>query len=393
MLLEGVSVVEWSEDLTSQFAARLLADMGATVVKLEPPGGSALRRRGPHWPDGHGALFDFLNSGKICREIDPSAASGAEVLRQAIASADVLVEFGLDAAFATASVTVDELRRSRPELVVLSITPLGLDADPATAPSSDFLLQHRAGLAHAMARPVRDPTAQPPLAAADHEAPLAVGVCGALAAAWGLLAARSGRGPRIDLASQDFYVLLLTDEYTQWHGGERHFSRARGDRPGVAPAGGISWLLPARDGHFMVSPREQHQWERWLDVLGRPAWAQDPAYATVATRKSHWRELLDLMSAWSADQAAEDVAARAQAAGVACFPVSTPSQLLSNAQLLHRDFFDRLTGRDGTAIPVPGLPVRIANTVGEQLARRRILHPPAIDATATPSRSPSNVRA
>jgi crotonobetainyl-CoA:carnitine CoA-transferase CaiB-like acyl-CoA transferase len=381
MLLEGVSVVEWSDDIASQFAARLLTDMGATTVKLEPPGGSAQRRKGPFWPqqeNGHSdpasALFDFLNAGKSFRRAGPTTQDTADALLGALETAGVLVESGLDSAFGDQGITTESLRRRFPGLVVLSISPLGLDAK-ADAPDSDFLLQHRSGLTHSMTRPVSDPASQPPLAAADHEAPLAVGVCGALSVVWGLLVAETGgRAPRIDLASQDFYTGLLLDEFRQWTSGERDFARGRGSRLSVAPAGGISWLLPSRDGHFMVSPREQHQWERWVKVLGSPDWARDPDLcATVDVRKDHWEELLALMSDWSASRDAEDIAEKAQAAGVACFPVSSPKQLLSNAQLLHRQFFDRLSGPDGTEVSVPGLPGQITTTSGRHLGRNRLL--------------------
>ncbi|MEB3419301.1 CoA transferase [Salipiger marinus] len=381
MLLEGVSVVEWSDDIASQFAARLLTDMGATTLKLEPPGGSAQRRKGPFWPqqengqsDPASAFFDFLNAGKSCRTAGSATQDAANELLGALETAGVLVESGLDAALGSQGITTESLRRKFPGLVVLSISPLGLEAK-ADVPDSDFLLQHRSGLTHCMARPVSDPASQPPLAAADHEAPLAVGVCGALSVVWGLLVAETGENaPRIDLASQDFYTSLLLDEFRQWIRGERNFARGRGPRQGVAPAGGISWLLPARNGYFMVSPREQHQWERWVEVLGSPDWARDrDLCGTVDVRKSQWEELLALMSDWSASQAAEDIAEKAQAAGVACFPVSRPAQLLSNAQLLHRQFFDRLSGPDGTKVPVPGLPGQIVTTSGRRLGRNRLL--------------------
>src|SRR5690606_24371248 len=173
--------------------------------------------------------------------------------------AAIFVQSNFDATFASTGLTVATLREQFPQLVVLSITPFGLGIEPSEAP--DFILQHHAGLAHATARPVSDPEAQPPLVGADHEGPLAVGVAGALSAVWGLLVADSGeKAPEIDLATQDVYAQVLIDDFVQWGDGKRHFSRDRKDSPSIAPAGGISWLLPASDGFIMVSPREEHQW-------------------------------------------------------------------------------------------------------------------------------------
>lgn len=389
MLLEGVSVVEWSDDIASQFAVRLLADLGADTVKFEPPGGSSFRRQPPFWPQSDSgtdasALFDFLNAGKICRTVDSRSSRDIAEFERVLGGAAILVQSGFDAAFSGAGLSVARLRERFPKLVVLSITPFGLDGEAPEGRMSDFVLQHHTGLAHAMARPVSDPEAQPPLAGADHEGPLAVGVCGALSAVWGLLVVQSGgRAPEIDLATQDFYAQVLIDDFVQWAQGKREFSRDRKDNPSITPAGGISWLLPARDGFIMVSPREEHQWQRWMAVLGHPEWSKDPELCgSVAIRKGHWSRLRDLMSEWSQHQPAVELAARAQQERVACFPVSTPAELLENAQLHQRRFFDLLVGPGGGEARIPGLPFQITDTAGRQLERERVLyglHAPALE--------------
>ncbi|WP_108462613.1 CoA transferase [Devosia naphthalenivorans] len=388
MLLEGLSVIEWSDDLASQFASRLLGDLGAQVLKFEPPGGSVIRKKGPMWPGQEnapeaGILFDFLNAGKICRSIDPQSSTDVAIFERALAGANVLVQSGLDAAFASGGLSVSQLRDRFPQLVVVSITPFGVDADAGQyQPMSEFVLQHHVGVAHAMARPVSNPEAQPPLAAADHEGPLAVGVCGALAAAWGLLVVQAGgKAPQIDLASQDFYAQVLLDDFSQFAQGKTKFSRDRKDNPNVAPAGGISWLLPAQDGFIMVSPREEHQWQRWLVVLDHPAWAGEAALCgSVAIRKQNWAKLRDLMGEWSRRLPAAELAARAQKQKVACFPVSTPAELLKNAQLHHRRFFDLLVSPGGGAVRIPGLPFQIVDSSGRQLLRERVVQRPRTEA-------------
>jgi crotonobetainyl-CoA:carnitine CoA-transferase CaiB-like acyl-CoA transferase len=385
MLLESVNVVEWSNDIASQFSARLLGDLGANVIKFEPIGGDAIRRRAPFWSGSKSdsnasVLFDFLNAGKRCRQIDPGCAEDVEAVKQAIGKAAIFVQSNFDSAFAATGLTVASLREQFPQLVVLSITPFGLGIEPSEAP--DFILQHHAGLAHATARPVSDPEAQPPLVGADHEGPLAVGVSGALSAVWGLLVADSGeKAPEIDLATQDVYAQVLIDDFVQWGDGKRHFSRDRKDSPSIAPAGGISWLLPASDGFIMVSPREEHQWQRWMAVLGQPEWAQDAELCgSVAVRKENWSRLRELMAEWSKQLPAGELAAKAQQEKVACFPVSTPAELLRNAQLHARRFFDFLVGPADEQIRIPGLPFLVTDTSGRQLERERVLSVPGAEA-------------
>jgi len=245
-------------------------------------------------------------------------------------------------------------------------------------PMSDFVLQHHTGLAHASARPVSDPETQPPLAGADHEGPMAVGVCGAMACVWGqLIAQGGGPAPEIDLASQDYYVQSLIDEFSEWVGGRRDFSRRRAPGTNIAPAGGVSWLLPTSDGFIMISPREDHQWLRWAALMGRPAWTNDSSICgSAAIRKEHWPELQALMSEWSKTQMAGQIVQRAQDERVPCFQVSTPADLLGNAQLHHRQFFDRLSVPGRPTVRVPGLPMQVTDASGEKLDRDRPLEGP-----------------
>ena len=149
-----------------------------------------LSRPGSAQAEANGALHEFLNAGKRCRTINPAAVQDVADFRRALEDATVFVQSSFDVSFAAAALSVADIRKSRTDLTVLSITPFGASADPALLPMSDFVLQHHAGLAHATARPVSDPEAQPPLAGADHEGPMAIGVCGAMACVWGTIPRR-----------------------------------------------------------------------------------------------------------------------------------------------------------------------------------------------------------
>ncbi len=371
-LLEGVRVIEWAEGLSAPFCARILADLGAEVVKVEPPGGDRMRAVPPllPFPDG-GALFAYVNAGKRSLALDPMGA-GAERFQALLRGAALLVHSRPEP-FAS---TVGE---PPPGLVVLSVTPFGRTGPMRGTPCSDLTLQHRGSWAYAMARPVSDPEAVAPLGGADREGPLAIGVAGAAAALWGLLVVQAGgAAPRIDLASDDFYAFLAFEALVEWSAGERAFPRRRVKREGTEAAGGLTWILPCAQGWVMVSPREQHQWEKWVGLLGSPAWSADAALCgSRVARRTNFFQLQKLMAAWSRQFAPAELAQRAQAAGVACFPVSTPGELLANAQLLHRGFFDRLeTGRG--EVPVPGLPFSFTAANGAALPRERVLHSPAL---------------
>ncbi len=374
-LLDGVRVVEWAEGIAAPFCARILADLGAEVVKVEPPiTGDPMRAAGPFLPGERppdsSALFAYLNAGKSSAILE-----SARDLGRHLEGAALLIE--------SHGVTdPDALRRNHPDLAVLSVTPFGRAGPLRDVPSSNLTLQHRAAWAHAMARPVDEPEALSPRGGADHEAPLAVGVAAAVAAIWGLLVVQAGgAAPCIDIASYDVYAHLAFADLAEWSAGERAFGRLRVRREGTEAAGGLTWILPCATGWVMVSPREQHQWDKWVALLGNPPWSTDAALcATRVMRRANFFPLQELMAAWSRRFSPAEVARRAQEVGVACFPVSSPGELLDNAQLLHRGFFDRLRTAGGE-IPMPGLPFCMTSSGGATLARERSLRGPALGGT------------
>ncbi|GAB5096437.1 CaiB/BaiF CoA-transferase family protein [Caballeronia sp. LZ001] len=383
--LAGVRVIEWSDAMPAAFCARVLRDLGAQVLKLEPPGtGDTLRRTGPFAPNApygeDAALFAYLNHGKESATLDPSHRQGAALLRRLVESADLLITSNTSR-LAELQLDGDTLRHIQPALVTLSVTPWATHAGPdAPFAYTDFTLTHHAGYAFHQARPVHAPDQQAPVACADREVALATGAAAANAALWGLLEAQmNGEGRSIECAELDVIAHLLIEPVADHGRGERSFSRLREELQGTEVAGGLIWLLPCKDGFVMISPREQHQWERWVELLGNPAWSRDEALCGERTaRNENWMILQDEMSKWTREHSRADVFERAQAARVACFPVSGARDLLDNAQLNARGFFDRWQCAGGTPLSMPGLPFAMRTTSGAELPRARDVVSPAL---------------
>lgn len=385
-LLAGVRVLEWTHSMSAAFCVRILADLGADALKLEPPGaGDPLRSMGPFAPDADygddGALFAYLNHGKDSVTLDPSRPAGLTLLQRLVESTDLLVVSQSGSQLRALGLDIDALHKISPALVVLSVTPFGAasatqDHTPAT---TDFTLTHHAGYAFHQARPVHAPGEQPPVACADREVALATGVAAANGALWGLLDAQmNGMGRMIDCAQADVIAHLLIEPVADYGRGERTFSRVREELQGTEVAGGLIWLLPCNDGFVMVSPREQHQWERWVELLGNPAWSHDASLCGEReARNLNWQILQEEMSVWTRRHTRAQVFESAQAARVACFPVSGARDLLDNAQLHSRAFFDRWNDGSPEALSMPGLPFALRTSAGADLARGRQVSAPA----------------
>ncbi|SFK60823.1 CaiB/BaiF CoA-transferase family protein [Falsiroseomonas stagni] len=351
--LAGLRVLELGSDVSLAFAARLLADLGAEVVRPEMPG-DALRHAAPE-----GTLFAYLNAGKRLVVATPDQVS-------ALAREAGLVLWARDAAPGAPLPAQDDPARA-PTLV---LTAHGLTGPRAGDPGNAFTTQHGGGYAWHQACPVTDPEAAPPLGCPDREAAMLVGLVAANAAMAALAEPPGPSAPWIDLASEDVFAWMLVDALAELHDGVLAPGRRRMPGREITIAGGLIWLLPCADGTIVVSPREDHQWARWVALMGDPDWAKDAALCgTRATRTKHAAEIGRLMREWSATVASRPVFEAAQAARVACFPISTAPDLLANRQLAARGFFRPLALADGGTLPLPGLPFAMRDGAGAALPR------------------------
>jgi crotonobetainyl-CoA:carnitine CoA-transferase CaiB-like acyl-CoA transferase len=379
--LAGLRVVEVGSAVCVAFAARLLADLGADVIKLEPPEGDPLRQQGP-FLEGDGrqrssALHAYLNHGKRCELLDPTAAT----LHARAGEADLLL-VAADARQRLGCLG-EPANADRP--AVLIATAFGLVGPRQGWAGSEYVAQHSGGYAYHQACPVADPATVAPVGCADREAALLVGLAMANAALTTTLRPRDGEpAPFIDCSAEDVFAYMLVDPLADYHRGAQPPDRRRAPGQGVTIAGGLVWFLPCADGAILVSPREDHQWQRWAELMGCPAWASDPELTgsrEIRTRNA--RDLQRRMAEWSVGQKAREIALKAQSARVACFPVSTAGDLIRNPQLAARRFFNRLVARgEGSDLLMPGLPFAMRSIKGAELPRGTTLpmpaaHPPA----------------
>jgi crotonobetainyl-CoA:carnitine CoA-transferase CaiB-like acyl-CoA transferase len=369
--LSGVRVLELGGGGALAFAGRLLADLGAEVLRPGLPE-EPLRQDGPmaRLPDGADAslLFAYLNHGKRHFTLDPGRPEDADQIAHLARAADLVLwapEEG-GAAFASLLPGRDDPDR-RPTVV---LTAQGLAGPHAGAPGNAFTAQHGGGFAYHQSCPVTDPEATPPIGCADREAPMLLGLIGANAALSALLDRAGDVAPYLDLSAEDVFAWMLVDALAELHDGVLPPGRRRVPGREITIAGGLVWLLRCSDGMVLVSPREDHQWARWIALMGEPDWARDPLLCGGrAARTANARGLGQLMTEWSVHQKAREVFDQAQAARVPCFPISTAADLITNRQLAARRFFRQIALADGVAVPMPGLPFAMRDSAGDILPR------------------------
>ena len=127
----------------------------------------------------------------------------------------------------------------------------------------------------------------------------------------------------------------------------------------TTPSNSVVALLPCADGWVAISPREEHQWTRWLEVMGRPAWSDEPRFRDRISRDRNWSELYPLLAEWSRVRTKTEVFQSAQEQRVACLPLGTATDLLASAQLAARDFFVEIDDPHVRAV-LPGRPYHLS---------------------------------
>jgi crotonobetainyl-CoA:carnitine CoA-transferase CaiB-like acyl-CoA transferase len=401
--LAGIRVVELADGIAGPYAGKLLAELGAQVVKVEPPAGDTSRRLGPFWqgephPDRSG-LYLYLNAGKTGIVLDLALDAGRRACLDLLATADVCIENFGPGEIERLGLGVSVLRTARPSLVVVSVTAFGQWGPRAGWRGNDLIAAHSSGFAHGFPAVQVDRPELAPLNTPTYAAEFLAGQTAGVAALHGLLLAqRTGEGGHLDVSQQEAVAAANNSQFntlqtagtrdtpqapleTPRTAGTRDTQRAQLETPRTAgmqaetrrsggprpsrrvfsekPSNATVALLPCADGWIAISPREEHQWARWLDVMGSPAWGADPRFADRLLRERHWGQVYPLLAEWTRSRSKQAIFEAAQARRVACYPLASATDLLASAQLKERNFFVDLDDRQLPGVVLPGRPYHL----------------------------------
>jgi crotonobetainyl-CoA:carnitine CoA-transferase CaiB-like acyl-CoA transferase len=359
---EGLNVLDLGQGISAPFCAKMLADLGARVVKVEPTGGDPARHAGPFpgdQPDPEkSGLYLALNTNKQGIVLDLETQTGRDLLLQLASGADLLIEnfppnhlpgLGLD--FVT-------LQARNPRLIQVSVTPFGQTGPWAAYRANNLLISNLSGFAREHPGPVDDLAQQPPLQLAAHQAEFVAGLNAAAAAALALnRRGETGPGCHVDVSAVESLALLPQTTLTEFSLGVP----TRGRHKSVARLESLRAILPCRDGYVSISPRQEDQWQRFVAMMDHPQWAGDPRFATRDDRVSNWKDLEPLLSDWTSRHDKEDVYRQAQANHIPSFPLNTAADLFSSAQFQAREFFVEADHPAAGKLPYPGWPIRLGS--------------------------------
>jgi CoA:oxalate CoA-transferase len=321
--LSGLRVLDFTIMLAGPYCARLLADLGADVVKIESPEGDDMRLRQPLRPDAagqrHSSYFGQLNAGKRSLTLDLKQPEAIELVKRLVLQADVLLENFRPGVMDRLGLGADALRALNPRLVYASISGYGQSGPAAGQPAYAMIVQAASGYESTLARYAGDRTRPAPTATFVADVMGGIYACSAIQTAL-VQRARTGTGQRVDVALMDCMLNLLVYELQ-----EAQFP-VPGPRATYGP-------VATADGDVMVVPISTRNFEALRDVTGLPALRDDPRFATQSLRNAHWAEMLQATEAWTRTRPRAEVLATLEAAGVPCAPYNEPRDALHDPQL------------------------------------------------------------
>ena len=279
--LDGIRILDFTRVLAGPLATALLADLGAEVIKIEPPQGDDYRAIGP-MKNGESALFSVMNRGKKSLVLDLKSAAARELVEALARQADVVVENFRPGVAERLGIGPERLGAINPRLVYVSVSGFGQDGPLAHRPAYDIIVQAMSGLMEATGDP-----AGPPTLVGEAVSDVVAG----LFASWATLAALLQRerggpeapGQHLDVAMFDTTLAFLVTSMARYLFTGKPARRVGNRHPLSAPFG----VYRAQDGHFALAVLNPKLFEALAGAMGQPALVADPRFASDETRSEH----------------------------------------------------------------------------------------------------------
>jgi crotonobetainyl-CoA:carnitine CoA-transferase CaiB-like acyl-CoA transferase len=400
--LAGIRVCDLSTVLAGPYCTMLLADLGADVVKVEPPEGDGTRRWGPPWvgtPErgatyppgdpradpayrGETAYYLAINRNKRGIRLDLKTEPGREVLRRLLARSDVLVENYRIGGLTRLGFSDGEIERLNPRLVHLAISGFGPDGPYAERPGYDFIVQAMAGLMSITG--ARDREGGEPTKVGVAVVDLATGMLGAVAVLAALLsreregallsreregalvraahasAPTAARGQRIDISLFESTIAWLANQAANYLVGGVVPGRLGNEHPNITPYE----TFRTADGSIAVAVGSDRQWPRFCEAIGMPELAEDGRFATNSTRVEHRDELRGILAERFAMRPSADWIAQLLGADVPCGPINDLAALFADPQVAARRMVETVPHPTLGELRTTGIPFKLSATPG-----------------------------
>jgi CoA:oxalate CoA-transferase len=342
--LEGVSVLDFTAVMAGPFCTRLLADVGADVIKVEPPEGELMRGRQP-MREGRSAYFGQLNCGKRSLVLDLKKPDGLQIARRLAAKSDVVIENFRPGVMKRLGLDHETLAKDNPRLIFCAISGYGQTGPAAGRPAYAPVVHAASG--YDLANMSYQEGAERPPQTGIFMADVLGGIYafGAIQTAL-LQRVRTGRGQFIDVALIDSMLSMLV------HEGLTAQFLTNAARHLYAP-------LNAADGYVILAPVSQRNFEALAHAIGKPQWLSDPRFNTLDQRAANWASMMRIVEQWTSQRSAEECESILSHAGVPCSKYRTVGEAYADEQVVHRGSLTSIDDGSGPFL-VPNPPFQFS---------------------------------
>lgn len=352
--LDGIRVLDLSAGAAGPICTMVLGDLGADVIKVEPPEGEWGRTLGPPFVRGVAAAFLGMNRNKRSIVVDLKRPGAAEVIRQLASWSDVFVESFRPGVTARLGVDYAALSATNPRLVYCAITAFGDRGPWRDKPGVDGIVQAASGLMS-----VTGTADGPPVKVGVPAADMVGGHLAVEAILAALVAReRTGGGQRVEIALLDALIAFQAVPLSMYF--------ASGDPPArlgsAAPYAAPNEAFPTQDGYIMVAAYTPQRWKSLCDVLGRPDLAVDPRFADNAQRVRNRADLARILSEVFRQRTTAEWVRVLEEADILCGPLITYPELGTHPQVAANEMIVSLAHPELGTNRVPGIPQRLAHT-------------------------------
>ena len=359
--LSGLKVLEMGQLIAGPFAAKTLADFGAEVIKIEPPGTGDPLRQWRLLHEGTSVWWQVQSRNKKSVALDLKQPEARDIVRRLAAECDVLIENFKPGVMEAWGLGYDELSQANPGLIMLRVSGYGQTGPYKDRPGFGVVAEAMGGLRHLTGEPGRVPV-RVGVSIGDTLASLH-GVIGILMALHHRHA--NGRGQMIDVALYEAVFNCMESLLPEYSAFGAVREAAGSALPGIAPSN----AYPCTDGWVLVAGNGDSIFTRLMTTLGRDDWARDPTLVGNAARVARVDEIDAAIGAWTCTRTVTAVLDALNAAQVPAGRLYTAKDIAEDPHYRARGMVERITSADGLSLDVPGIVPKLSATPG-RITRR-----------------------
>jgi len=365
--LSDLKVLEYTDFISGPFCAKLLADLGAEVIKVEPPAGDTARRSGPFPGDiphpERSGLFLYLNTNKKGITLNLHIMAGVRLFGELIKQADIFIDNHSPSVMKELGLDYEALARLNPRLIMTSISPFGQSGPYHNHKANNLVLMHMGSVGYYTPGAVDDLEKEPPLKGGGHQAHFVSGLMGAMLTLSGIASREfTGSGQHIDLSEHEAVAFNIMRDMAGYTYEKVVPSRLK------TQARAFGSFIPCKDGYVQLYTTDDRQWRGFVEAMDNPEWAEDERYRDPPSRTANWDSLEPRIVEWTSQRTKEEIYQTVQPRHAACAPINTIDEVLKSRQLASRNFFVEVDHPDAGKLKYPGPPCKFSQTPF-QLAR------------------------